>query len=210
MPNIRKLTLDIEPLQRHRDYRLILTGQVINSLGAQVTRVALPYQLYVMTHSALALGALSTIQLIGILAFSMVGGAIADVVDRRRLLFCTQTGLCLVSASLALLAFSGRAVPWHLFVLAFAGSVFSAIDGPARSSMIPRLVSRERLSAAIALNQAAYQTAGVVGPGLGGLLIGWAGLPAAYAADAFSFVAAFAALLSIAPVPPLGSTARPG
>src|SRR5579884_3545729 len=114
MPSLRSLALDITPLRQHRDYRSILSGQVINQLGAQVTRVALPYQLYVMTHSALALGALSTIQLAGILLFSMLGGAIADAMDRRKLLFCTGAGLCSVSTALALLAFSGRAEPWHL------------------------------------------------------------------------------------------------
>jgi MFS family permease len=76
--------------------------------------------------------------------------------------------------------------------------------------MVPRLVSRENLTRAIAINQAAFQTAGVVGPGLGGLLIAWAGLPAAYGADALSFSAAFVALIAIAPVPPLGSIRRPG
>jgi MFS family permease len=210
MPSLRSLALDIEPLRQHRDYRNILIGQAINSLGTQVTRVALPYQLYLMTHSALALGALSTIQLAGILSFSLLGGAIADAVDRRLLLFCTSGGLMAVSATLGALAFTGVAQPWHLFILAFIQAVFSAVDGPTRSSMIPRLVSRENLTAAIAINQAAFQTAGVVGPGLGGLLIAAAGLPAAYGTDALSFTAAFVALLSIAPVPPLGTIARPG
>src|SRR4051794_6838908 len=99
MPNIRSFALDVDPLRQHRDYRLVLSGQIINSRGAQVPRVALPYQMYVLTHSALSLGALSSVQLVGILLFARAGGAVADAVDRRKLLFVTQTGLCTVSTA---------------------------------------------------------------------------------------------------------------
>lgn len=209
VPSLRNLTLDLSPLRHHREYRAILIGQAINGMGAQVTRIALPYQLYVITHSALALGALSTVQLAGILLFSLVGGAVADAVDRRALLFCTQTALCAVSTCLALMALANQSTPWLLFLLAFLGSAFSALDSPARSALIPRLVTRERLSAAISINQATFQTASVIGPGLGGLLIAWGGLPAAYGVDAATFSAAFVALLALPRIPPLHDVPRP-
>ncbi|MGH2365071.1 MAG: MFS transporter [Chloroflexota bacterium] len=209
VPSLRNLTLDLSPLRHHREYRAILIGQAINGMGAQVTRIALPYQLYVTTHSALALGALSSVQLAGILLFSLVGGAVADAVDRRALLFCTQTALCAVSTCLALMALANQSTPWLLFLLAFLGSAFSALDSPARSALIPRLVTRERLSAAISINQATYQTASVIGPGLGGLLIAWGGLPAAYGVDAATFSAAFIALLALPSIPPLHDVPRP-
>ena len=209
VPSLRNLTLDLSPLRHHREYRAILIGQAINGMGAQVTRIALPYQLYVITHSALALGALSTVQLAGILLFSLVGGAVADAVDRRALLFCTQTALCAVSTCLALMALANQSTPWLLFLLAFLGSAFSALDSPARSALIPRLVTRERLSAAISINQATFQTASVIGPGLGGLLIAWGGLPAAYGVDAATFSAAFVALLALPRIQPLHDVPRP-
>src|SRR5581483_10070654 len=136
-----------------------------------MAQVALPYQLYILTGSALALGTLATAQLIAVLIFSPIAGAIADAVDRRRLLMCTQTGLLLVSAALAALALAHATQPWHIYVLAFLQSIVNAFERPGRQSVIPRLVSRERLTAAIALNQVGGKTASVLGPTLGGLLI---------------------------------------
>ncbi|MDE3074491.1 MAG: MFS transporter [Chloroflexota bacterium] len=210
MPRLRTLALNVEPLRAHRDFRLIFFGQVINNLGSQATQVALPYQLYLLTGSALALGALATIQLVAILGFSLAGGAIADAMDRRRLLLCTQTGLCSVSTALAVLALLQRTAPWHIFVLAFAQAVFFAVDRPARQAILPRLVSRDRLTAAIALNQAGVKAAQVTGPGLGGVLIASLGLGAAFGLDAVSFIAGLAALASIPALAPLGEAARPG
>src|SRR5205085_1337492 len=113
---LRHLVPNIEPLRVHRDYRLLFSGQIINQVGSQITQVALPYQLYVITHSVLALGAMATAQVIAILGFSLAGGAIADTLDRRRLLLVTQTGLCAVSAVLAVLALTNTTTPWHIYV----------------------------------------------------------------------------------------------
>ncbi len=209
MPTLRSFALDIEPLRHHRDYRLIISGQVVNNFGTQVTRVALPYQVYVLTHSPLSLGILAASQLAAILAFSLIGGAIADAVDRRKLLLINQAGLCSVSAALFFLALVHTTVAWPLFLLAFIQATFGAIDAPARKAMIPRLVSRERLTAAMAINQAGFQTSTVVGPGLGGILIATIGLPAAFGFDVLSFVASFWTLLAIAKIPPLTQVARP-
>ena len=207
---VRRLILDTTPLRRDRDYRWLWSGQVVNGVGNQITRVALPFQVYVLTGSTLAIAALTLFQLVPILLFSLGAGSLADVVDRRRLLLATQAGLATCSLVLVLLALSGEPPVWALFVVAFAAAGLSSVDQPARSSAIPRLVPAERLSSAIALNQLNFQMASIVGPAVGGLIIATVGLAGAYAVDLVSFIASFAALLAIRPLPPLGAVTRPG
>jgi len=207
---VRRLFLDTTPLRLDRDYRWLWSGQVVNGIGNQITRIALPYQVYVLTGSTLAIAALTLFQLIPILLFALGGGSLADVLDRRRLLMATQAGMAACSLALVLLALNGDAPILALFAVAFFAAGLSAVDQPARSSAIPRLVPSERLSSAIALNQLNFQMASIVGPALGGILIATVGLAGAYAVDLVSFVASFVALLAIRPLPPLGAVTRPG
>ncbi len=210
MSRLPTLLVDLEPLRRDRDFRLIWAGQMVSAIGRQVTVVTLPYQLWVATRSPLSIGALSLVQLVPLLAFSLYGGAVADAVDRRRLLLVTQSVLALCSAALAVIALLPRAPIALVYVVAFLAATVSAVDQPSRTSAIPRLVPRERLSMAIALNQAGFQTAGVVGPAIGGLLIAVVGPAGAYLVDAVSYGASLAALVVIAPIPALAGAARPG
>jgi MFS family permease len=206
---LRGIFLDVEPLRRDRDYRLLWTGQLISGFGRQVTVVALPYQLYVLTGSTLAVGLLALVQLVPILVFALGGGAVADAVDRRRLLLITQLGLAGAAGALFLLASTPDAPIWGYYVVAFVSAGLGAVDQPARSSAVPRLVPRERLPAAIALNQLGFQAMAVAGPALGGILIATVGVAAAFAFDAVTFAAAIVALLLIAPIPPHPGAARP-
>jgi MFS family permease len=207
---VRRLFVDTTPLRLDRDYRWLWSGQVVNGIGNQITRVALPYQVYVLTGSTLAIAALTLFQLVPILLFALGAGSLADAVDRRRLLLATQAGLAACSLALVLLAQSGSPPVLALFVVAFFAAGLSAVDQPARSSAIPRLVPSERLASAIALNQLNFQLASIVGPAVGGILIATVGLAGAYSVDLLSFIASFAALLAIKPLPPLGAVTRPG
>jgi MFS family permease len=207
---IRRIFLDTAPLRRDRDYRWLWSGQVVNGVGNQITRVALPYQVYVLTGSTLAIAALTLFQLVPILLFALGAGSLADAVDRRRLLMVTQAGLAACSLALVLLALTGGPPVPALFAVAFVAAGLSAVDQPARSSAIPRLVPPERLPSAIALNQLNFQMASIVGPAVGGILIATVGLAGAYTVDLASFLASFAALLAIKPLPPLGAVTRPG
>ena len=206
----RRLFLDTAPLRLDRDFRWWWSGQTISGIGNQITRVALPFQVYVLTGSTLAIGALTLFQLVPILLFALGAGSLADAVDRRRLLMITQTGLAACSTILVILALQGNPPVPALFAVAFLAAGLGAVDQPTRSSSIPRLVAKERLPAAIALNQLNFQTASIVGPAVGGLLIASVGLAGAYAVDVISFAAALAALRAIRPLPPLGDAARPG
>ena len=207
---LRRYLLDVSPLRLDRDYRWLWTGQVINGMGNQITRLALPFQVYALTGSTLAIAALTAAQLIAILTLALVAGSIADAVDRRRLLLATQSGLAVCTLALVALAIHGDPPLPLLFAVAFLAAGLSAVDQPARGSAIPRLVPPERLAAAFALNQLNFQTASIVGPAVAGILIATVGLVGAYVVDALSFVASFIALLVIAPIPPRGQVLRPG
>jgi MFS family permease len=206
----RGLLLDIAPLRRDHDYRLLWSGQVVSGIGNQVTRLALPFQVWILTHSTLAIAALTAVQLVPILVFVIGAGSVVDSVDRRRLLFITQLGLA--ACSLAFLGLSLAPAPplLAIFAIAFVAATLGTFDQPARASSIPRLVPAERLPAAIALNQLNYQAASVIGPAVGGVLIAVAGLSFAYGVDVLSFGASLLAIWRIAPLPPLGGAVRPG
>jgi MFS family permease len=207
---LARVLVDSAPLRLDRDYRWLWSGQAINGIGTQITRIALPYQVYVLTGSTLAVAALTAAQLIPILVFALGAGSVADAVDRRKLLLATQLGLLACSAALVGLALLGHPPLIALFAVAFAAAGLSAIDQPARSSAVPRLVPPERLPSAIALNQLNFQVGSIIGPAIGGLLIATVGLPGAYLADVLSFTASIVGVLAIAPLPPLGPVTRPG
>jgi MFS family permease len=154
-------------------------------------------------------GALAVVQLVPILTFALGGGAVADAVDRRRLLVLTQLGLMASSAALALLAAQPSPPLVLFYVVAFVAAGLGAIDQPARSSAIPRLVPRERLQSAIGLGQLSFQAIGVAGPALGGVLLATVGVAPAFAFDAVTFLAALLALLMMRPLPPTPGAPRP-
>jgi MFS family permease len=207
---LRRVFLDLAPLHHDRDYRLLWSGQAVSAIGNQMTRIAVPFQVFVLTDSTVAIGVLSICQLVPILMLSLGGGSLADVVDRRRLLLVTQTGLASCSLGFVLLALSGSPPVIAIFALAVVAAGLTTVDQPARASSIPRLVPPERLPAAIALNALNSQTASIVGPAIGGVLIATIGLQGAYGVDFLSFLGSIAALLAIRPLPPIGGVARPG
>jgi MFS family permease len=148
-----------------------------------------------------ALGMVGLVKIVPIVGFSLVCGVVADATDRRRLMLVTQSGMALAAAALAALAFTGARSLWPIYALAAASSAFGAFDGPARQSLIPALVPREHIPNAISLNTIMFQTASVLGPALGGLVIAAGGVGWAYAANAVSFLAVIAALLLMRDVP---------
>jgi MFS family permease len=204
------MLVDVAPLRLDRDYRWMWAGQAVSGIGNQITRIALPYQVYVLTGSTLAIAGLTAVQLVPILIFVLGAGSLADAVDRRRLLLVTQLGQAICSVGLVGLALTAAPSLAAIFAVAFAASALSAIEQPARSSATPRLVPPERLPAAIALGQLNFQVGSVVGPAVGGVLIATVGLGGAYLVDVVTFAASLIAIVAIAPLPPLGAVARPG
>ncbi|HEX6512069.1 MAG TPA: MFS transporter [Chloroflexota bacterium] len=156
-----------------------------------------------------ALGVLATVQLLGLLVFSLTGGAIADVLDRRRLILWAQLGLAAVSVALALLALTHSATEWSLYSLSFATGVLTAVDRPSRQSVVPLLVRREAVTSAIALNQAGQKLARIVGPAIGGLVVGALDVSAVYVLDIATYGVAVGCVLRMA-IPRDGGVMKPG
>jgi len=199
---LQRVVVDTSALRGSRDFRLLFLGQGISQIGSQLRIVALPYQIFLITHSSAMVGVLSLAQFIPLLIFSLVGGALADFRDRRRILFYTQALLAVTSALLAVGTYTGHASVVFLFAVAAAAAGVSAFDQPTRRAAIPRMVRREDLMSAFALNQVLAQFGNVLGPAIGGVVIAALGLPAAYAADVIGFMASLATLIFIAPIPP--------
>jgi MFS family permease len=210
MARVRGLVVDLEPLRRDPDFRRLWVSQSVNVIGTQITRVALPYQVYVLTESTLALAALTFVQLVPILLFSLGGGAIADAMDRRRVLIAVQVGQGLTSLVLVLITLQADPSVPLLFVVAFVASGLSSIDWPARTSATPRLVPPERLRAAIALGQLSWNGGSVLGPVAAGVLIGTIGVAGAFAVDVASYALSVLILSGIRPIPPLGQRTATG
>jgi MFS family permease len=199
---LRGLAVDLSPLRSSRDFRLLWTGQLVSTMGRQITAVAVPYQVYQLTGSTLAVGLLGLVQVVPLILFSLIGGAIADAVDRRRLLLLTTSLLAGCSAIYAAGALHGSPPLAALYAISAVAAGLGAIDQPARSATVPNLVPREQLGAAVALMFGLFQAALIVGPAAGGLIIGRLGLSAAYLVDVASFSAALLAVLLIGPQPP--------
>jgi MFS family permease len=174
----------------------------VADLGAQATLVALPFQLYVLTRSAFLVGLLGAVELLPLIALSLLGGALADRYDRRRVLLVAQVGVLVGAGGLALAAFLGHPAVIWLYLLAAVLAGFNALQNVAQSAIVPNLVEPERLPQALGLNYGLYALTMVLGPGLGGVMIGVFGVPAAYLANAAGCLAFTAAILAIGPQPP--------
>jgi MFS family permease len=188
----RSLLVDVTPLKESSDFRWLYAGFLSSFLGRQLTIVAVPYQVFLLTGSSLAVGLLGLVQLIPLLAVSVVGGAIADAMDRRKLLL-SQSALILTALGLAWNAAAPRPQVWVLFALSAVNAGLSAIDSPTRTAMVPALVRKELVPASIALNQTMMNVAGAVGPAVAGILIARSSLALTYGLEAIAF--AFAALM---------------
>jgi MFS family permease len=199
---LSRIAVDVQPLRESRDFRLLTAGSLITGVGDQLTLVALPYQVFVITGSAFLTGLVGGAELGPLIVASLFGGALADRFDRRNLLVVSQAAIVAIGAALALAAATGPPPVWILFVLAAAMAGASAIERVVRSAIVPRTVSAERLPAAISLTYGLYQLTSVVGPGLGGLLISAFGLTTPYALDAISCLGMAAAAAMMRPQPP--------
>ena len=197
-----RLRPDLAPLRDSRDFRLVVIGSFLSGLGGQATLVALPYQVYVQTRSALLVGLLGAVELAPLIAAALLGGAIADRVDRRKLLLLDQVGLVLTASGLAVAAAIGHPAVGTLYVLAALLAAFVSLENVVVAAIVPNLVDRRQLRGALALEYGLGTLTMVVGPAIGGLVISALGLTWAYAIDAISCAAMVVTVLPIAPQPP--------
>ena len=202
-------TIDTGPLRRHRDYRLLYIGQALSFFGAMLTYVAIPFQVYHLTGSSLAVGLLSLAELVPLLFTALIGGALADAVDRRRMLQFAEIALALVTVILLCNSLLPEPKVWVLFLAAPLGAAFDGFLRPALDSMVPRLVPRDELTSAAALDSLRGEVGMIAGPALGGVLIATVGLPATFGIDVATSGAAVLALGLMRAVPPPPDAAPP-
>lgn len=202
--------MDVTPVRESRDFRLIALGGTISALGTQAVMVALPFQIYVLTRSATLVGLLGLFELGPMIVVSLVGGALADRGDRRVLLATAQIGVIAVTALLFVVSLTIHRPP-VLAILALGGILAgcTALDGVSRGAIVPTILGPDNLRAGLAFNYGMYQATGIVGPGVGGILLGVLGARWIYLGDAFSCVGMLIAALSIAPQRPHGAHEHP-
>jgi MFS family permease len=190
------------PALRHRNFTLIWSGLLVSNMGTWMQNVAQSWLIYKLTgNNPLYLGWLGLAFAIPMVLVPPLGGALADRVDRIRLLYVTQTCSLLLAALLAVLAWSGVVAPWHILLTTFGGALLLAFDNPTRQALIPELVPREHLLNALSLNSATYTGAALVGPALAGVLLDAIGAGWLFMLNAISFLAVIGALRSMRDLP---------
>ncbi len=180
---------------RHRNYRLYWFGQLISLIGTWMQNVAQPWLVYRLTGSPLMLGLVSFSQTLPILLFSLVGGVIADRVNKRRLIIITQTIAMTLAFILAALTWTGAVQVWHIMLIAFVLGCSDSFDMPARQVFVAETVGKEDLMNAIALNSTMFNTARIIGPAVAGILVATVGEAGAFTLNGVSYIAVLAMLL---------------
>ena len=206
---LARAAVDLTPLRTSQPFRRLWFGQGVSAVGSMITIVAIPFQLYELTRSTLLVGLLSGAALVPLLTVPLIGGAVADAVDRRRLMLLSDVALMLVSAVLLANALLPEPRVWVLFAAEVAATAAFGVQRPARNAMTPRLVGEEQVAAAIAVEDIFFTLARLAGPALGGLLITTIGLPGAYAFDLATFGASLVAIWLLPPMPALPDADRP-
>ena len=194
---------DVRPLAIPA-YRRLFIGQVCTVIGAMITTVAVQQQIFDLTGSSAWVGFASLVALVPLVVFGLLGGAIADTYDRRKLLIVTSVGIAVTSIGLWLAALVGSESVWTVFALLALQQAFFAVNQPTRSAIIPRIVPIELVPSANSLGMTVFAAGVIVGPLLVGVLIPIIGIPWLYFIDATTLVAILYAVIKLPPIPPLG------
>ena len=188
---------------RYRNFTLLWSGLIASNIGTWMQNVAVGWLILQLTNSALWLGLQGLCFAVPMIFLPLVGGAVADRVNRIKLLYITQSGPMVVAFILAWLTWQGRILPWHLLLATFLGGCFLAFDNPSRQALIPDMVQRNDLLNALSLNSATYNGAALVGPALAGALLVPLGAGWLFFINGVSFLAVIFALAAMRDVHPL-------
>jgi len=184
-----------------RDYRLLWWGMIVSNIGTWMQMVAQGYLVYQLTGSPFALGLVGFVRAVPVFTFSLFAGVVADRVDRRKLLIVTQSLAGVFALILGILTSMGVITVWMIMVLAFMSAAVAAFDNPTRQALVPDIVGKEYIANAVALQSAAFNGTGILGPSLAGLALGFIGIAACFYINAISFIAVIIALFLMASVP---------
>lgn len=206
----RRLLADVSPLRDSPAFRRLSVGSTLSGVGSQMTTFAVALQVYLLTHSSAAVGATALVAAIPSICFGLLGGAMIDAVERRRLVLLTSALLTAVSTAFAVQAFVGLDRLWLLYVLTGVQSLLNSVNGPARRTFMPRLLATEQIPAGVALTMLTTHLSLLIGPVIAGLLAAAGGVKLCYLLDAVSFLAAVYGVSRLPAMRPQGQSARPG
>jgi ENTS family enterobactin (siderophore) exporter len=210
MSAVPRLLVDVSPLRASAHFRRLWAGYTLANVGQQLAIVALGLQVFELTGSTFAVGLVGLFALVPLVVLGLYGGAIVDAHDRRTVAIVSSSALWVVSLATAGQAWLDLGSVWLLYALTACHSAAYAVNSPARSAIVPRLVPRELLPAANALQTATFPVGFTVGPVLAGVLVGRGGYGVAYTVDVVTYTAALWAVLRLPSLPPQGRVGRAG
>ncbi|MER5638514.1 MFS transporter [Kitasatospora sp. NPDC002227] len=206
---LHKIRPDMSPWRSSTDFRLLWSSGCISAFGSFLTYVALPLQIKDLTGSSFAVGLIGAVELVPLIVFGLWGGALADALDRRKLVLCSEAGLALLSGLLLLNALLPHPVLWPIYVVAALVAAVDGLQRPALDSLTPRIVPHDQLTAAFSLLSLYRNAASVAGPALAGVIVATAGVQTAYALDVATFAVSLLLLARMRAVPPATGAERP-
>jgi MFS family permease len=206
---VRKYAIDLTPLKKYRDFRLLWTAGLFSYFGSMITFVALPFQIKELTNSYWAVGLIGAVEIIPLTIFGLYGGVLADYVDRKKMIWLTEFGTLIATAILFLNSLREKPSVILLFVIAAIFAALSGLKRPSQDAILPRLVNHADLPSASALMSLRWQFGGIVGPSAGGIIIAAHGAGAGYFIDCCTFVISLALLWRVRSVAPIGKTTPP-
>ncbi len=193
--------MHIPPSLKHKKFFYLWLGQLISITGTQMQLWALFWHINQLDENPMALGGIGVARILPVIIFSLIGGALADSFDRRKVMFATQSIAAVLALTLALFTQFGQITIWHIYIITALQAVVVAFDGPSRQALIPNLLPKEDLPNAFSMTFTAFQAGAVIGPAISGFFIAGFGQEAVYYFNAISFVAVLVALLLIGDVP---------
>jgi MFS family permease len=201
--------IDVTPLRTSRDFRLLFVGGAVSYLGSMVTFVALPFQLKVLTGSYLQVGALGAVEVVPVIVFGLWGGALADALDRRRIIVVTEIAFTVLSACLVVNALLKHPHVWPLYAFGFVVAGLDGLQRPSLDALLPRIVPLDQQGAAAALSSIRWNIGALLGPAIGGILVATAGPATAYTVDVVSFGVSLCCLVAMHATPPPSEATPP-
>jgi MFS family permease len=209
-PALTRTLIDVRPLRTSPVFRRLLIGRTVSVLGGFMTMVTVMYQVWDMTHSTVWTGAVGLANAVPTVVVGLFAGSWVDRGDRRRIYLFNTVGQAVCSLLLAVQGFTGHVPVLGVLALVATQSCFGAVGGPASGVFVPRLLPKDQVAAGLALNTMSFTTMMLVGPALGGLVIGWAGIGACYLVDALTFLLGFYGAFGLPALPPEGEPSRAG
>ncbi|MFM8193149.1 MAG: MFS transporter [Actinomycetota bacterium] len=206
---MRKYAIDLSPLKKYRDFRLLWSAGLFSYFGSMITFVALPFQIKELTNSYWAVGLIGAVEIIPLTIFGLYGGVLADYVDRKKMIWLTEFGTLIATVILFLNSLREKPSVILLFVIAAIFAALSGLKRPSQDAILPRLVNHNDLPSASALMSLRWQFGGIVGPSAGGIIIASYGAGAGYLVDCCTFIVSLALLWRVRSVPPIGKTTPP-